>query len=59
MPGNKRPFISVLFECCRVYARIYLNLEGKAFVGWCPRCQARVELKVDPEGSDARFFSAR
>jgi hypothetical protein len=59
MEGRERPWISVFFECCRVYLRIYLNRSGKAFVGWCPKCKARIEVGAGPEGSPERFFSAR
>ncbi len=54
-----RPFLSILFECCRVYQHVYLNRERTAFVGWCPRCCARVEIQADPGGSDERFYLAR
>lgn len=53
-----RPFIGVMFECCRVYSRIYLNKAGTAFVGWCPKCTARVQVNVSPTGSKSRFFTA-
>jgi hypothetical protein len=53
-----RPHKGVFFKCCRVYARILLNAKGDAFVGWCPRCAAKLELKVDPQGSDADMFEA-
>ncbi len=59
MPAYERPWISVLFECCRVYLRIYLNRNRTAFVGWCPKCKAKVEVKADPDGSSDRFFSVR
>jgi hypothetical protein len=55
---SKRPFLGMHFRCCNVYSRIYLNKEGTAFVGWCPRCAAKTEVKVSPTGSDSRFFSA-
>ncbi|MBI2901197.1 MAG: hypothetical protein HYY17_13520 [Planctomycetes bacterium] len=58
-PARSRPFVCVLFECCRIYQRIYLNRAGTAFQGWCPRCCAKLEIKVDPQGSPDRFFSAR
>ena len=46
------------FKCCNVYARIYLNKDGTAFVGWCPKCTAKVGVKVSPVGTNARFFAA-
>jgi len=53
-----RPFLGIHFKCCNVYARIHLNKTGTAFVGWCPRCAAKTEVRVSPTGSDSRFFSA-
>lgn len=55
---NPRPHVGVHFRCCNVYARVYLNARGDAFVGWCPRCVAKLEMKVDPEGSANQFFGA-
>ena len=54
----KKPFIGVHFTCCKVYSRIYLNAAGTAFVGWCPKCAAKAEVKVSPTGSSSRFFTA-
>jgi len=56
--NSKRPYIGVLFKCCRVYSRIYLNAKGDAFVGWCPKCSTKMEVMVSPTGSDSRFFTA-
>jgi hypothetical protein len=57
-PGNGRRFIGVLFRCCHVYARIYLNAGKTAFVGHCPRCGGRLAIRVAPGGSRARFWTA-
>ena len=57
-PRPARPFVGVLFTCCHVYMRIYLNTAQTAYVGHCPRCAAKLELKVAPNGSPGRFFSA-
>jgi hypothetical protein len=57
-PDRKRPFIGMHFKCCNVYSRIYLNREGTAFVGWCPRCAAKTTVRVSPTGSKSRFFTA-
>jgi len=56
---SKRKFIGVMFECCRVYARIYVNCEGTAYTGRCPRCQRRMKVRIGPEGEDIRFFRAK
>ncbi len=53
-----RPSVGIYFKCCRVYSRISLNKQGTAFVGWCPRCAAKIEMKVSPTGSTDRFFFA-
>ena len=58
MPPTPRPYIGVKFECCKVYIRIYLNKAGTAYVGHCPRCAAKIEIKVGPGGSDSRFWVA-
>ena len=53
-----RPYINLLFRCCNVYVRIYLNAQGTAFSGHCPRCCARARIAVDPEGDAADFWVA-
>jgi len=58
-PPMPRPFVGVLMKCCRTYVRAYLNAAEDAFVGWCPRCAAKVEIEaVEEGGSTARFFEA-
>jgi hypothetical protein len=53
-----RPHLGIHFKCCNVYSRIYLNKKGTAFVGWCPKCSAKLEVKVSPTGSTNKFFTA-
>lgn len=53
-----RRFVGIYFACCGVYSRIYVNAQGTAYVGYCPRCCGRVELEVGPHGTTQRFFSA-
>jgi len=55
--GQRRPYIGIFWECCKVYSRIYLNKNETAYVGWCPRCSKRVQLNVSPAGSKSRFFN--
>ena len=56
--AEKRKFWGVMFQCCRVYARVYVNKQNTAYSGMCPRCGKRVEFKVGREGTDSRFFDA-
>jgi len=57
-PARGRPWVGIRFDCCGVYARVYRNADGTAYHGACPRCLRRVTLRVDPGGTDARFFVA-
>ncbi len=50
--------MGITFKCCNVYTRIYVNKAGTAYVGYCPKCAVKVELKIGPGGTDARFFTA-
>ena len=59
-PGENaaRSYVGIHFTCCEVYSRIYINRDKTAYVGNCPRCTRRIELRVGPEGTSARFFTA-
>ena len=56
-PG--RPFISVYFECCGVFARIYRRPNQPFYHGHCPKCMRPVHVRVGREGTSARIFRAR
>ena len=56
---RKRPFIGILFECCRAYGRIYKTAKGDAYAGHCPRCARPFRAKVGAGGTSQRFFRAR
>ena len=53
-----KKFLGVLFECCNVYLRIYINKERNAYEGRCPKCMRLLKVKIGPGGSDSRFFKA-
>jgi len=52
-----RPFIGMLFKCCNVYSRVYLNKAGTAYVGHCPKCARKAVVKAAPGGSKSRFWT--
>ncbi len=52
-------FLGIHFACCDVYSRVYANRPHTAYVGHCPRCARRVQFKIGPGGTDARFFVAQ
>lgn len=56
---KNRKFLGILFECCHLCRRIYLNREKNAYVGSCPRCGARVKVLIGPEGVDRGFFAVK
>jgi hypothetical protein len=56
--GGGRSFVGIHFACCAVYAKVYVNRAGTAYQGYCPRCLKKIELKIGPGGTDARFFTA-
>lgn len=51
-------FLGIMFECCNVYARIYKNKEGTAYVGRCPKCMRTVKVPIGEGGTNTRFFRA-
>jgi len=53
-----RPFLSVLFDCCQVYQRIYRSPDGKTYRGRCPKCGNPVQFIVGEGGTTARYFRA-
>jgi len=56
---EKRPFLSVLFECCSVYQRVYRNPTDTAYIARCPRCGRTATFPVGQGGTSSRTFRVR
>lgn len=59
MEESRKKFLGIMFECCNVYRRVYINKEGNAYEGRCPKCYAVVKVRIGADGSDTRIFRAR
>jgi hypothetical protein len=53
-----RRYVGIHFLCCDTYARVYVNRNETAYEGNCPRCAKPVTLRIGPNGTEARFFTA-
>ena len=53
---TQKRFLGLKFTCCGVYSRVYVNRDGTAYEGRCPKCLKPVKLKIGEGGTDNRFF---
>ena len=51
-----RPFLSVLFNCCKIYQRVYKDRKADRYLGRCPKCGRSITFTVGPGGSSNRSF---
>ena len=56
--SNKKNYLGIMFNCCNIYARIYKNKDGNAYVGRCPKCMRTIKIPVGQGGTNTRFFNA-
>ena len=55
---KKRKFLGIVFACCNVYTRIYVNGSGKYYEGRCPNCFRHLSIRIGKDGVKDRFFVA-
>lgn len=53
-----KPWLGIMFECCSVYRRIYINKDQNAYEGQCPKCCGKIKVIISPDGTTRRIFSA-
>ena len=51
-----RPYLSVLFECCNLYQRVYRNPADPGYTARCPRCGLTATFPVGQSGTTSRTF---
>lgn len=56
--ARDRFWVSVLYRCCRVYARVYFRAGATETEGRCPRCLRSIRFEIREDGDDGRFFTA-
>ncbi len=56
---RERKFLGVQFVSCACYGRLYMNDEGTAYVGRCPRCNTAYQVRIGATGTSQRMFQAR
>lgn len=54
--ADRRRFLGVRFNCCGVYVHVYVNREGTAYEGHCPKCYKQVKFPIGNGGTSHRFF---
>ncbi|PIR21983.1 MAG: hypothetical protein COV44_10345 [Deltaproteobacteria bacterium CG11_big_fil_rev_8_21_14_0_20_45_16] len=56
----KKAYLGILFECCKVYSRVYRESDQDYYEGRCPKCMRKLHVRVDPSGgSRERIWRAR
>lgn len=53
-----KPFLGVRYVNCQTYGRLYLNDDKSGYVGSCPRCGKRYQVRIGESGTNSRMFIA-
>lgn len=56
--AKPKPWLGIMFECCSVDRRIYINNDQNAYEGQCPKCRGKIKVIISPDGTTRRIFSA-
>lgn len=56
--GAGRPWLSIRWQCCGAYSRVYKAKDGKVYEGRCPRCHRLLRVPIGPGGTHVRSFEA-
>lgn len=51
-----RPFLSVMFSCCKVYQRVYKSPTEDHYAARCPKCLRSINFRVGDGGTAQRAF---
>ena len=54
-----RKFLSVHFNCCNTYGRLYPDAARTRYHGRCPKCGAGVQARIGPGGTNRRIFDTQ
>ena len=55
---SDRVWLGIYYECCLAYSRVYRRRNELSYRGRCPKCGARVSIRVGPQGIAAKMLVA-
>lgn len=56
--SRDRYWVSVYYQCCNAYQRVYFQKGARNAVGRCPRCLREIRFELTQDGEVGRFFRA-
>jgi hypothetical protein len=55
-PSTTKPWIGVNFVCAGAYRRVFRDNNATEYQARCPKCSQCVRFRVEPGGSNERFY---